>query len=143
MTKREACEQIVADGTCVGVLCGNCPLFEGDWDCTDMDEVTLAEMWLRLHPCEKKLVDTLEDMLKQQKSEHMRIKNEEHPMYDLVKEHVQNILRAIDPIREDNTRRYIDCQVTMIVRKLKGIDCTGMEEDCAKYERRIALEDYE
>jgi hypothetical protein len=73
----------------------------------------------------------------------MRIKNEEHPMYDLVKEHVQNILRAIDPIREDNTRRYIDCQVTMIVRKLKGIDCTGMEEDCAKYERRIALEDYE
>lgn len=56
MTEREACESIVRFRNCREVLCGNCPLFDGDWDCTDMDEVTLAEMWLRLHPCEKKLV---------------------------------------------------------------------------------------
>ena len=60
MTEREACEQIVADGTCVVVECGDCPLFEGEWDCGYMDEVTLAEMWLRLHPCEKKLVFSAE-----------------------------------------------------------------------------------
>jgi hypothetical protein len=177
MTEREACERLVAQGHCIGVDCGDCPLW-GEWDCTGLDVVTLAKMWLRLHPCEKKLVFSAEkfyadkeipDRVKQHSAldgwpercdgkteeecnalgywvhpdQMEEIRNEEHPMYDLVKEHVQNILRAIDPIREDNTRRYIDCQVTMIVRKLKGLDCTGMEEDCAKYERRIALEDYE
>ena len=61
MTEREACERIVSGGgDCVGVLCSYCPLFEGDWDCTDMDEVTLAKMWLRLHPCEKKRVFSAE-----------------------------------------------------------------------------------
>jgi len=60
MTEREACERIVADGDCVRVLCDNCPLFKGEWDCTDMDEVTLAELWLRLHPTEKKLVFSAE-----------------------------------------------------------------------------------
>lgn len=60
MTEREACERIVSDGSCVGVCCVNCPLLEGDWDCEEMDEVTLAEMWLRLHPCEKKLVFSAE-----------------------------------------------------------------------------------
>ena len=60
MTEREACERIVADGTCIGVRCVDCPLLEGDWDCEDMDNVTLAELWLRLHPCEKKLVFSAE-----------------------------------------------------------------------------------
>ncbi len=60
MTERQACERIVSDGTCVGVCCVNCPLFEGEWDCIGLDEVTLAEMWLRLHPCEKKLVFSAE-----------------------------------------------------------------------------------
>lgn len=60
MTQREACERIVAQGDCVEVECEDCPLFEGEWDCTDMDEVTLAEMWLRLHPIEKKLVFSAE-----------------------------------------------------------------------------------
>jgi hypothetical protein len=60
MTQREACERIVAQGDCVEVECEDCPLFEGEWDCTDMDEVTLAEMWLRLHPTEKKLVFSAE-----------------------------------------------------------------------------------
>ena len=60
MTEREACERIVADGTCIGVRCVDCPLLEGDWDCDDMDNVTLAEVWLRLHPCEKKLVFSAE-----------------------------------------------------------------------------------
>jgi hypothetical protein len=60
MTEREACERIVSNGTCVGVFCGDCPLLEGDWDCDNMDNVRLAEMWLRLHPCEKKLVFSAE-----------------------------------------------------------------------------------
>ena len=62
MTEREACERIVSggDGDCVGVLCSYCPLFEGDWDCDNMDVVTLAKMWLRLHPCEKKRVFSAE-----------------------------------------------------------------------------------
>ena len=63
MTEREACERIVSGGgagDCAGVLCSYCPLFEGDWDCAGMDEVTLAKMWLRLHPCEKKLVFSAE-----------------------------------------------------------------------------------
>ena len=60
MTEREACERIVSDGTCVGVRCVDCPLLDGDWDCEDMDNVTLAELWLRLHPCEKKLVFSAE-----------------------------------------------------------------------------------
>ena len=60
MTEREACERIVSDGDCVGVPCSYCPLFEGDWDCDFMDEVTLAKMWLRLHPCEKKRVFSAE-----------------------------------------------------------------------------------
>ena len=55
MTKREACEQIVAHGDCVGVGCVDCPLWD-EWECTEMYKVTLAETWLRLHPCEKKLV---------------------------------------------------------------------------------------
>ena len=56
MTEREACERLVMDGHCAGVECGDCPLGVGEWDCTGLDVVTLAEMWLRLHPCEKKLV---------------------------------------------------------------------------------------
>ena len=61
MTEREACERIVADGDCVGVFCVDCPLFEGDWNCDNkVDVVALAEMWLRLHPCEKKLVFSAE-----------------------------------------------------------------------------------
>jgi len=60
MTQREACERIVADRDCQNVEGEDCPLFEGVWDCTDMDEVTLAEMWLRLHPTEKKLVFSAE-----------------------------------------------------------------------------------
>ena len=59
MTEREACERIVADGDCVGVLCGDCPLWD-EWECLGLDDVTLAEMWLRLHPCEKKLVFSAE-----------------------------------------------------------------------------------
>ena len=55
MTEREACERIVADGDCVGVYCVDCPLW-GEWECLGLDAVILAEMWLRLHPCEKKLV---------------------------------------------------------------------------------------
>lgn len=49
MTEREACERIVRDGHCAGVDCSVCPLFDGEWDCADMDVVTLAKMWLRLH----------------------------------------------------------------------------------------------
>ena len=60
MTEREACEQIVAQENCAEVECSDCPLFEGAWDCDCMDEVTLAEMWLRLHPTEKKLVFSAE-----------------------------------------------------------------------------------
>ena len=56
MTEREVCEQIVAQGNCDGVPCGDCPLSNGEWDCDYMDEVTLTKLWLRLHPCEKKLV---------------------------------------------------------------------------------------
>ena len=59
MTEREACERIVADGNCVGVLCRDCPLW-GEWDCTGMDNVRLAKMWLRLRPCEKTLVFSAE-----------------------------------------------------------------------------------
>ncbi len=59
MTEREACERIVADGDCVGVYCVDCPLWD-EWECLGLDEVTLAEMWLRLHPCEKKLVFSAE-----------------------------------------------------------------------------------
>lgn len=61
MTEREACERIVMEGHCAGVECGDCPLsLCGEWNCDDMDEVTLAKMWLRLHPCEKKLVFSAE-----------------------------------------------------------------------------------
>lgn len=60
MTEREACWRIVMDGDCKVVECRDCPLFEGEWYCDDMDEVTLAKMWLRLHPCEKKLVFSAE-----------------------------------------------------------------------------------
>jgi hypothetical protein len=60
MTEREACERIVSDGTCIGVRCVDCPLLEGDWDCDNIDNVRLAEMWLKLHPCEKKLVFSAE-----------------------------------------------------------------------------------
>jgi len=60
MTEREACESIVRHRHCGAVDCSDCPLFEGEWDCTDMDEVTLAEMWLRLRPSEKKLVFSAE-----------------------------------------------------------------------------------
>ena len=65
MTEREVCERIVRDGHCAGVGCSVCPLFDGEWDCDCdcMDEVTLAEMWLRLHPCEKKLVFSREKYL--------------------------------------------------------------------------------
>jgi hypothetical protein len=59
MTEREACERLVAQGHCIGVDCGDCPLW-GEWDCTGLDVVTLAKMWLRLHPCEKKLVFSAE-----------------------------------------------------------------------------------
>lgn len=60
MTEREACERIVMDGSCVVVVrCSDCPLW-GEWDCLGMDEATLAKMWLRLHPCEKKLVFSAE-----------------------------------------------------------------------------------
>ena len=55
MTKREACEQIVAHGDCVGVGCVDCPLWD-EWECTGMDKVRLAKLWLRLRPSEKKLV---------------------------------------------------------------------------------------
>ena len=61
--QREACEQIVAQGDCAEVECVDCPLFEGEWDCDNMDEVTLAELWLRLHPTEKKLVFSREKYL--------------------------------------------------------------------------------
>ena len=57
MTEREVCERIVIDGGCSGVNCYGCPLFDdGDWYCSGMDKATLAEMWLRLHPSDKKLV---------------------------------------------------------------------------------------
>jgi len=54
MTERQACERIVSDGTCVGVYCVNCPLYESEWDCFGLDEVALARAWLDAHPCEKK-----------------------------------------------------------------------------------------
>lgn len=60
MTEREVCERLVMDGHCAGVECGDCPLGVGEWDCTGLDVVTLAEMWLRLHPCEKKRVFSAE-----------------------------------------------------------------------------------
>ena len=60
MTEREACERLVMDGHCAGVECGDCPLGVGEWDCTGLDVVTLAKMWLRLHPCEKKPVFSAE-----------------------------------------------------------------------------------
>jgi hypothetical protein len=60
MTEREACERLVMDGHCAGVECSDCPLGLGEWDCTGLDVVTLAKMWLRLHPCEKKLVFSAE-----------------------------------------------------------------------------------
>ena len=56
MTEREACERIVMEGHCAGVVCGDCPLFEGEWDCNDLDDVALARAWLDAHPCEKKVV---------------------------------------------------------------------------------------
>ena len=59
MTERQACERIVMDGSCVAVSCSDCPLW-GEWECFDMDEVTLAEMWLRLHPYDEKLVFSAE-----------------------------------------------------------------------------------
>jgi hypothetical protein len=59
MTEREACERIVSDGNCVGVLCRDCPLW-CEWECLGLDVVVLAEMWLRRHPCETKLVFSAE-----------------------------------------------------------------------------------
>ena len=57
MTEREACERIVIDGGCSGVLCSECPLLDGDWNCNDMDEVRLAGLWLTFHPIEEKEED--------------------------------------------------------------------------------------
>lgn len=56
MTEREACERIVIDGGCSGVLCSECPLLGlgGGWNCNDMDEVRLAGLWLAFHPIEEK-----------------------------------------------------------------------------------------
>ena len=60
MTERQACERIVADRGCIDVECGDCPLFESEWDCFGLDEVALARAWLDAHPCEKKLVFSAE-----------------------------------------------------------------------------------
>lgn len=61
MTEREACERIVANGNCVGVLCRDCPLW-GEWECVGMDDVKLAKLWLSFHPCEKKRVFSAEKL---------------------------------------------------------------------------------
>lgn len=57
--------------------------------------------------------------------------------YKEITGNLTNIAHAIDAIAETNLRRYIDCQVTMIHRRMQGKTTGDLEIEASSYKRAM------
>jgi hypothetical protein len=52
--------------------------------------------------------------------------------------HMDNIARAVDPLADTDLRRYIDTQLVLIHRKIKGMETDSVEEEAGYYKMKLS-----